>query len=133
MNELPQAEREILEGAVRRPGLFIVALIPIGTAVAVWRWGGAMGVAFACGGVLAYLNYRWIVAVVDTLIRTQPAKVSRRTYVRLFLPLVLLAVALYAILSRSWLSVGGFLGGLFLLVVGVLMELVYEMILAVRH
>lgn len=133
MNDLPQAERELLEGAVRRPGLIILALIPVGAAVAAWRWSGSVAVAFACGGVLAYLNYRWIVAAVDALVRTQPAKLSRRTYLRLFLPLILLAAGLYAIFSRSWLSVGGVVGGLFLLVVGVLAELVYEILLAVRR
>jgi len=133
MNELPQAERALLAGAERRLGLLILALIPLGTLVVAWQWSGAVAAAFAFGGMLAYGNYCWVVAVVDTLMKAQRARVPRRTYLKLFLPLALLVAVLYVIFSRSWLSVAGVLGGLFLLVWGILMELVYEIILAVRR
>lgn len=133
MNELPQAERELLAGAERRLGRIILALVPVGAVLAAWRWGGGEALAFAVGGALAYLNYRWIVAVVDALVRAERATVPRRTYMKLLLPLALLAVALYVIFSRSWLSRGGILGGLFLLGVGVVAELVYEILVAVRR
>jgi len=132
MSEIPQAERELLAGAERRLGFFILLLVPVGTALATWQWGGGMAAAFAFGGVLAYLNYRWIVTVVDTLVRGQKAEVARRTYVKLFLPLALLVGLLYVIFSRSWLSVAGVLAGLFLLVAGVLLEAAYELFLAAR-
>jgi len=132
MSEVPPAERELLAGAERRLGLFILSLVLPGAAVAGWQWGGGMALAFAFGGVLAYLNYRWIVAVVDTLMRAQKAGVPRRTYVKLFLPLALLVALLYVIFSRSWLSVAGVLAGLFLMVAGVLMEAVYELFVGAR-
>jgi len=132
MSEVPQGERELLAGAERRLGLFILSLVPLGTVVAGWRWGGGMALAFAFGGVLAYLNYRWIVAIVNTLMRAQRAAVPRRTYAKLFLPLALFVALLYVIFSRAWLSVAGVLAGLFLMVAGVLMEAVYELFVGAR-
>jgi small-conductance mechanosensitive channel len=132
MSELPRAERELLAGAERRVGRFVLLLVPVGTAVTAWQWGGAAAAAFALGGVLAYLNYRWIVAVVDTLVRARKAEVPRRSYLKLFLPVVLLVVILYVIFSGSWLSPVGVLAGLFLLAVGIFLEGIYEILLSVR-
>jgi len=133
MNEVPQAERELLAGAERRVGRLILGLILPCALAAGWQWGGGMAAAFALGGVLAYINYRWIVAVVDTLMKAQQSRVSRRAYAKIFLPLALLAVALYVILTRSWLSVAGVFAGLSVLVVGVLVELLYQIARAARE
>lgn len=133
MTEVPQAERELLAGAERRLGSLILGLIPIGTAVMAWRGGGGVAIAFAVGGALAYLNYRWIVAIVDTLLQAQQVRVPGRTYLKLFLPLLLLGVLLYVMFSQAWLSVTGVLSGLLLLVAAVLLEAVYELFLAVRR
>lgn len=133
MTEVSQAEREFLASAERRLGRMILLLVPLGTTVAAWFYGASGALAFAVGGVLAYLNYRWIVAVVDTLVRAQKAEVPRRTYMKLFLPLALLVAILYVIFSRLWLSVAGVLAGLSLLVVGVLLEALYQLFLGVRE
>lgn len=133
MSDLPQAERELLMGAERRLGRFILVLLPVGTVVSAWESGGGMAAAFGLGGVLAYLNYRWLVAVVDALVQAQKAAVPRRAYVKLFLPVVLLVIFLYVIFAHSWLSVVGVLAGLFLLVAGVLLEAVYEIFLSARR
>jgi len=114
-------------------GFIILSLVPLGTVVVGWLWGGGEALAFALGGALAYANYRWIVAVVDALVRAQRATVPWRVYLKLFLPLALLAAVLYVIFARSLLSVAGFLGGVFLLVAGVLVEAVYEVFLALRR
>lgn len=132
MTEIPESERQLLAGAERRLGRFILLLVPVGTAVAAWQWGARLAAAFAFGGVLAYLNYRWIVAIVDTLMRAQQARVPRRAYLKLFAPLVLLVVLLYVIFARSQLSFAGLIGGLLLLVAAVMMEAVYEIFLAMR-
>ncbi|MFQ5817046.1 MAG: ATP synthase subunit I [Terriglobia bacterium] len=133
MTELPRAEQEFLAGAVRRLGSTILLLVPAGTAVAGWQWGGDMAVAVAFGGGLAYLNYRWIVSIVDTLMAAQKARVPRRTYLKLLAPLILLVILLYAIFSRSLLSPLGVAGGVLLLVPAVVVEAVYEIFLAVRR
>lgn len=132
MNEVPSAERELLAGAEKRLGRAIVVLIAPGALAAGWGWGGAVAAAFAVGGVLAYINYRWIVAVVDTLMRAQQARVPLRAYAKIFLPLLLLGVALYVILTRSWVSAAGVFAGLSLLVVGVLVEVLYQIARAAR-
>jgi len=104
-----------------------VALVALGVAAVVFP------LAFAVGGALAYLNYRWIVAVVDTLVRgAQAGRVPRRAYVKLLAPLLLLGAGLYVIFSRSLVSVGGLVGGLLLLVAAVMMEAAYQVYLAVR-
>lgn len=130
--EVDPAEQRLLAGAERRMGVYILLLLPVGLGLAGWGWGWMMAAAFAFGGVLAHLNYRWIVAVVDTLVRAQKAEVPKRTYVKLFLPLLLLVAALYAIFAHSWLSVAGVLAGLSLLVISVLLELAYEIVVSPR-
>jgi len=133
MTEIPESERALLAQAERRLGRMILFLTPVGAAAAAWRWGGETALAFAVGGALAYLNYRWIVAVVDTLVRsTQAGRVPRRAYVKLLAPLLLLGAGLYVIFSRSLVSVGGLVGGLLLLVAAVMMEAAYQVYLAVR-
>lgn len=133
MSELPHAEQELLVGAERRLGSITLVLVGAGTGVVAWRWGGLTAAAFAFGGVLAYLNYRWIVAVVDTLVRAQRARPTRGTYGKIFLPLALLAAVLYVIFSRRWLAAAGVMSGVLVLAAAVLVELVYEVILELRH
>ena len=133
MTEIPESERALLAQAERRLGRMILFLTPVGAGVAAWGWGGETALAFAVGGALAYLNYRWIVAVVDTLVRsTQAGRVPRRAYVKLLAPLLLLGAGLYVIFSRSLVSVGGLVGGLLLLVAAVMIEAAYQVYLAVR-
>lgn len=133
MTEVPPAERAFLAGAERRVGRIILLLVPVGAALVAWQWGTLMALAFAFGGVLAYANYRWIVAVVDALLRAQRTKLPRGTTLKLLLPLALLAALLYVIFSRSLLPAAGVFAGLFLLVVGVLLEGVYEVALGARR
>ena len=132
MSEVPAGERQFVEKAVRRIGWIILLLVPVGAVVAAARWGGAMALAFAAGGLLAYANYRWIVAVVDALVNAQNVKVPKLTYVKLLLPVGLLALLLYVIFSRSVFPVTAFFAGLFLLVVGVLGEGIYEIVVGRR-
>lgn len=133
MSELPEAERELLAGAERRLGRVVLVLTPLGALGAAWRWGGGTALAFAVGGLLAYLNYLWIVAVVDALVRgAQSGRIARRTYAKVLAPLALLGAGLYVIFSRSLLSVAGVVGGLLLLVVAVIVEAAYQVYLAVR-
>jgi hypothetical protein len=130
--EIDPAEQRLLAGAERRMGAYILLLLPVGMGVAGWKWGWAMAAAFGFGGVLAYLNYRWIVGVTDALVRAQKAVVPRRTYVKLFLPLALLVAVLYVIFSRSWLHIFGVAAGLSLLVVVVFLEVLYQLIIGMR-
>lgn len=126
MNETRAADKKLVDAAIRRVGHLILALIVPGAAVAAWRWDWTMAAAFALGGALAYANYRWIVSIVDAMLAAGKAKVPRRAYFKLLLPLVLLAALVYVIFSRSLLPVTGILAGFFLLVAAVMLEAVYE-------
>ncbi len=131
--EVPPEEKRLLAGAERRVGWFILGLISVGTAVAFWQWGGAIAGAFALGGGLAYANYRWIVAVVDALVRAQTERPRARDYAKLFAPIVLLGVLLYGIFTVSWLSAVGIMSGILLLVPAIFLEAVYQVILGLRR
>lgn len=129
MSEAPTADRAFVNAAVRRIGWIILALVPVGAATAAVYWGWRMALAFALGGLLAYVNYRWIVGLVDAMLGARQARPGARTYTRLLLPLALLAAVLYVIFSRSLLPLAGVFAGLFLLGVGVLVEGAYEILL----
>lgn len=128
MTETPAADKTFVDAAIRRVGHFILALIVPGAAVSAWRWGWTMAAAFALGGALAYVNYRWIVSIVDAMLAAGKAKPPRRAYMKLLLPLVLLAALVYVIFSRSLLPVTGILAGFFLLVVAVMLEGLYQIV-----
>ncbi|MBI4462373.1 MAG: hypothetical protein HY653_05660 [Acidobacteria bacterium] len=127
------AEQQRLARAERRLGRFVLALVPFGTVFASWYGGWWTAAAFAFGGALAYLNYRWIVAVVDTLVRAGQARPTGRTYLKLFAPLALLAVVLYVIFARRWLEPLGVVSGLLVLAAAVLLELSYEIVAGLRR
>ena len=129
MSEAPTADRRFVNAAVRRIGWIILALVPVGAVVAAVYWGWRMALAFALGGLLAYVNYRWIVGLVDAMLGARQTRPGARTYTRLLLPLALLAAVLYVIFSRSLLPLAGVFAGLFLLGVGVLVEGAYEILL----
>lgn len=131
--EVPPEEKRLLAGAERRVGWFILGLIPVGTAAAFWQWGGAIAGTFALGGGLAYANYRWIVSVVDALVRAQTERPRLRDYAKLFVPIVLLGVLLYGIFTVSWLSAVGIVSGILLLVPAIFLEAVYQIFLGLRR
>ncbi len=64
--------------------------------------------------------------------RAQQVRPTTRTYLKLFVPVVLLALLLYVIFSRSLLSLAGVVGGLLLLVAAVFLEAIFQVVLAVR-
>ncbi len=132
ISAIPQDERRLLAAAERRIGLFILALIPMGAAVALFFWTPMISGAFAVGGALAYGNYRWLVSVVDALVRAQTAKPGTGTYIKLFAPPVLLAVILYVIFSVSSASFAGVVSGVLLMVPAVFLEGVVQAVLAFR-
>ena len=64
--------------------------------------------------------------------RAQQVRPTTRTYLKLFVPVVLLALLLYVIFSRSLLSLAGVVGGMLLLVAAVFLEAIFQVVLAVR-
>ena len=96
----------------------LTLLIAIG-----WRVGAGFGV----GALLSFLNFRWIKEMVDALVHAGRERISRWTYVKIFLRYALLGVTLYAIFARSFLPWQAVLAGLFVLVASVMLDLVVEL------
>jgi len=96
--------------------------------------------AFAAGAALSVLNFHWLQRAVDALAgHFDPAareplagtggshRRRRAIAAKFLLRYALIAAAGYVIFRTSVLSLGAFLGGLFVFVAGVLAEMVYEL------
>jgi len=110
----------------------IAGITAAGFAVAASRWGWRMGVSFAVGAGISWINYRWLRNGVGALTKAataqsgQPApKIPKGIIVKLLGRFALLVVALYVILSRSLIPAEGLLAGLFVVVAAVLVEMIY--------
>jgi|ERR1700683_4517237 len=94
-----------------------------------WRY----GLGFAAGSVLSWLNYRWLRAgvlaatsVQATTSNEAPPPVRRAPFVLKFAArFALLLLAVYVILTRSFLPASAVLAGLFCAVAAVLLQMVY--------
>lgn len=125
---IPEAERALYARAERRIEWLTVAFGVVGglvlVVVASWR----AGAGFAVGALLGFLNFRWIKEMATALVEAGRRRISRWTYAKLFLRYGLLGVVLYAIFTRSFLPWQAILGGLFVLVAAVLVELTGELV-----
>lgn len=98
------------------------------------RWSWPHGAGVAAGAALAWINYRWLKQGVGAMARLAAAQAEAasvrlplRVYLKFFGRYVLLVGAIYVIFSRSLLPGAAVLGGLFTLVAGVILEIVYEL------
>jgi hypothetical protein len=92
-----------------------------------WRW--ALG--YILGAAAGYLNFRWLKKLVDSLGEAASGK-PPRALVAVFLGLryLLLAAGGYVILNFSALSLAASAMGLFVPVVAVILEILFELIYA---
>jgi hypothetical protein len=120
---------------LRRVEWLTLALGGLGTALAAWRWGwrGALGVAL--GTVLSWINFRWLKGGVHAFGKaateqagSEAARVPKRAFVQFIGRFALLLVAVYVILTRSWVPPVAFFAGLFASAAGVVVALVYELL-----
>jgi hypothetical protein len=108
-------------------------MIVIGMAALVTVWvyfGWRIGMGFALGGCVAYVNFYWLKKVVAgiaelTVQNGNPAS-SRGIVHRFLLRYFLMAVVAFVILNVSRESIYGLFAGLFLPVAAILCEAVYE-------
>jgi hypothetical protein len=105
-----------------------------GAAFTLLRWGGRPGAGVALGAALAWLNFRWLKQGVTAFVKVSTAqansarvRVPVSVYAKFFGRFALLLVVVYVILSRSWLPVAAVVGGLFAVVVAVMIELMWEL------
>ena len=108
-------------------------MIVIGIAGLVTAWsffGWRIGVGFALGAAIAFLNFHWLKKVVsgiaDLTLQSGTAASGRSVVRRFLLRYFLMAVVAFVILTVSRESVYGLFAGLFLPVTAMLCEAGYE-------
>ncbi len=108
--------------------MFVLGAAALVTAMSMFGW--RIGVGFAVGGAVSFLNFYWLKKVVAGVAaaaaRTGPAVSSRRVVQRFLLRYFLMALAAFVILTVSRDSLYGFFAGLFLPVAAMLCEAGYE-------
>ena len=126
----PQSNDDFYSRALERIHKFMLAigLAAVVTAAAAFGW--HIGVGFAVGGAVSFLNFYWLKKVVAgvaaaTIESGNPAS-GRGVVHRFLLRYFLMALAAFAILTVSRESLYGFFAGLFLPVAAVLCEAGYE-------
>lgn len=125
----PEAN-DIYAGALERIHVLMLALgaAALVTGIAVFGW--RIGVGFAVGGAVSFLNFYWLKKVVAGVaaltIRVGAPVSSRKIVQRFLLRYFLMALAAFVILTVSRDSLYGFFAGLFLPVAAMLCEAGYQ-------
>jgi hypothetical protein len=126
----PPAE-SFYSGALTRIRNLMLALAPVLTAAAWWKFGRPAALGLLAGSIIAYLNFHWLKAGVsglaDRVTNTGKAQSSSGIIARFLLRYVLLGIAAYAILTSFPASLRGLFAGFFLPVVAIICEAVYEL------
>ncbi|HZP18014.1 MAG TPA: ATP synthase subunit I, partial [Terriglobales bacterium] len=108
--------------------MLVLGAAAIVTALVFWGW--RIGLGFALGGGIAYLNFRWLEKVVaglaDLTIQSGAPASSRGIVHRFLLRYFLMALIAFVILTVSRESLYGLFAGLFLPVAAILCEAAYE-------
>jgi hypothetical protein len=124
-------------GALQRISLMMLVLAVVFTAAAWVRYGWHVGLGFACGCAIAYLNFYWLKRVVSALADRITQAGQRRSgmgiVLRFLTRYALMALAAYVIFTVSPASLYGLFAGLFLPVAGIACEAAYELYIAVAR
>jgi small-conductance mechanosensitive channel len=138
MPDLPQtdpapenaAADRFYSGALDRIRHFMAAIAPLLIVAAWWKFGARPAVGFACGCVIAYVNFYWLKRVIggfaDRATGATNTQSGQGIVSRFLLRYVLMAVGAYVILTVSPASLNGLLAGLFLPVAAIACEAAYE-------
>ncbi len=120
-----------LDRALGRVSRLAVALAVLGATVYFLIGGWRGGCGFLLGGLIAYLNFRWVQRTVYALGEVSDGKPPRASLaVFLGLRYLLLGAAAYAILKFSEISLSAALVGLFAPAAAVILEILIELIYA---
>jgi len=129
------AEDEALyTAAERRIEYFSAGIAALGALIAAIHWGPRVAAAFAVGGFLSWITYRWLKQGVTALTRLSVAqegaekpRVPASVYVKFIGRYALLLLAAYVILRGFRLPLESFLVGLFTIVAAVLLEMIGQL------
>ncbi len=119
--------------ATRRMGWLTLAIGFAAAGIVAVLGHGRWGVGLAAGTILAWLNHRWLVRMVDALVELSTAQADRprpqvpvSTYLLMAGRYFLLVVAAYAIVTIWAVPVSSILTGLLALGAAVITESLYE-------
>ena len=133
----PDKSEEFYSGALDRIRLAMIIVGLILTAGAIVRYGWRVGLGFALGCVVSYLNFYWLKRVVsamaDRITKSGKSESGKGIVGRFLLRYVLMGLAAYAILTVSPASLYGLLAGLFLPVAAIACEAGYEVYVALAR
>jgi hypothetical protein len=137
--EQPDADKSeaFYSGALDRIRIAMVVVGLVFTAAALVGYGWRVGLGFALGCVISYVNFHWLKRVVsamaDRITQSGRTESGKGIVARFLLRYVLMGLAAYAILSVSPASLYGLLAGLFLPVAAIACEAGYEVYVAVAR
>lgn len=124
-------------GALDRIRIAMIVAALIFTTGATVRYGWRLGLGFALGCGVSYLNFHWLKRVVsamaDRITKSGKTESGKGIVARFLLRYVLMGLAAYAILTVSPASLYGLLAGLFLPVAAIACEAGYEVYVAVAR
>jgi ATP synthase I chain len=128
------AEESFYDGALGRIRLLMLILGLGALAIALWEFGRRTALGFFLGCAIAYFNFHWLksaVAGVVDRVSSGNAQSGAGIVGRFLLRYVLLGMAAYGILTSFPASLRGLFAGLFLPVVAIFCEAVYELYTAI--
>jgi ATP synthase I chain len=128
---------EFYHRAEDRIGYWTLVLGFAAAAIAAARISTRVGIGVGVGGVLAWINYRWLKGGISTLVSDvlvqsgeKRPQVSSWVYAKLFGRYILIAAVLYVMVTRFAIPVISVLGGLCALGAGAMVEGLYEVFTA---
>jgi len=114
----------------------MLAVALLASAVFFWRPGWKFASSFVVGCALAFLNFRGLEKLVaglsDLIVKNPDRPPSGRVVRRFLLRYLLIAVGAYVIFKSLGTAVYGFFAGLFLPVVGIFYEAIYELFTSLK-
>lgn len=126
----PALGESFYSGAVGRIRRFMISLGLLLSAVTAWRFGRWSALGFACGSVIAYLNFHWlnsgVSGLADRITSTGKPHSGKGIVTRFLLRYVLMGAAAYGILTSFPACLPGLFAGLFLPVGAIACEAAYE-------
>lgn len=110
---------------IARNALILLVLLFL-TSALFWSWGGAVSVGL--GGLLAWLNFRWLKSGVEAILSTQEAPPPRSVITRFVGRLLLILICLFAMIQLSFLSLIGAVIGLSIFVLSGIFEAICQLL-----
>lgn len=123
--------------ALPRISRFMLALCVVGSTAAWAAFGWRAAAGFACGSVIAYLNFHWLKravnALADSITQSGQRQSSKGIVLRFLLRYVLMGLGAYVILTVSPASLTWLFAGLFVPVGAIACEAAYEVYVTVAR